>query len=236
MAYIPVYSPASGDVISATGVDNNDKKLQTYLHQVETSAFNPSQWVNTQHIQAPVIIPLKFMQEGVSGMVAGLPSVGPFASPTFASSSTIGGSAQGADPKWDFLPGTCIEVTRKRSLSALYHWWAEVQAGPDDGSHRASFPVPLDRVVQITPYSGVMTGVDIGEQHALDCPNAVTWDAATPRGPKYPYARRGSALMSGVYLDKSSGRGRRAFGLAVRSQISRVAVINFGWTLELFYL
>ena len=236
MSYIPVYSPSSGVAISASGLDSNDRKLKLYLHQLETSAFDPGQWVDTQNIQPPVITPLKFMQEGVSGAIAGLPSTGPFASPTFASSATMGSSAQDGEYKWDFLPGTCIEVTKKRGLNAVYHWWAEIQAGPDDASHRSGFPTPINRLVQITPYAGVMTGVGLGKQHALDCPNASAWDPGTPRGPKYPYARRASALMSGVYLDESPVRGLRSFGLAVRSQISRVAVINFGWSLEIFYL
>lgn len=236
-SYLPPNSFTTGDPIDATELQENRDELKRYLHNIESSALRTStSWVNTQHIAPPRISPIDGVFTAVSGVTAGqtYASGDAFSDVTFASSYITGLHLE--TQRWHVLPNSSVQFIAPQSGTAIFHWWAQLWTGPDDATYRAAWTLPVGRHVWVSPFH--QTTLDGKASIAsLQAVNAPDWSGAgEAKGADYPYPMLGSAHLSGRMLVESTLAGRQTFGLAVHSEIARVVVVSFGWSLETWHI
>lgn len=242
MAYTKPKTLTPGSVLTSADITDNQKALRLYLHEeILTSDFEASDWIQTRHIQPPVYDPYTGDQHGVSGHIAGQAAEGVGVRLTFCTSFLTGGGRAGALPEWVRIPNTSFTLDMRRGYRGLFHYWIELEHGPDNVPFVTGENYDVkDRLCYVAPYVGNPSLVDTtaaqeGQNHQGD--PAGLWLTAPPYGARLPYTiGAGYGARDGCVAFESSGTGRVTVGLAHYSQIDRVAVVNWGVSLEAWYI
>lgn len=237
MAYAPTTFTAGTTLTSAT-LQGNDQALRLYLHRgiITSDLQSSAPWIRTGHIQPPTIEPWQGLQHGVSGHMASQWGGGESVRLAFCTSYLSGGGLDGA-VDWHTIPNTGIQVQLRRAAKVLFHWWVEVEAGPDNVPYVAGRNTPIiERACYIAPYIG-NTGFVVSEASQPQATDQQGFNGSPPPvGALYPYpVSAGYGQRDGVWASEQA-IGTLTIGLAAFSQIDRVAVVNWGFTLETWYL
>ena len=131
------------------------------------------------------------------------------------------------------VPGTSFELDIRAPATILFHWYVEVEAGPDDG---ARGPGTDERYVWFAPYIGNPTAV-LPTSGGEVVNNYNGWESGTSNayGADQPYNYLGYGHQNGVYLQAITGPQRFTVGLATLSYIERVSVLNWSIAIEVTY-
>lgn len=238
MAYSPPNTFTASTTLTSAAVQANNTALRLYLHKgiISTDLQSSPAWIRTGHIQPPTYEPWQGVQHGVSGHMASQWGGGDAVRLTFLTSYLSGGGLQGV-VDWVQIPGTSIQVQVRRAARVLFHWWAEVEHGPDNvpAVSGRNYAV-VDRLAYITPYVGNLTGVveeasQPGQNHQTGFNGS-----PPPVGAGRPYTVAGGYGQRDGVLGFEQAVGTLTIGLAAYSQIDRCGVINWGFNLETFYL
>ncbi len=233
MAYTPPNTFATATPLDAADVQGNLDALRVYLHeQVAGADLRAVQFVDGRHVQAPEWDPIRGLQHGVSGWQGSQWSGGAAVRVSFTTSAITGRRYTGAE-QWVQQPGTGLTIDLRAPATILFHYWWEVEAGPDDGSRG---PGTSDRYSYTAPYVGnVGLVINTASQETVNNTNG--WSVGTDsKGAASPYTYIGYGQHDGVYLDTTTGPQRYTVGLCSLSTIDRSAVLNWGVSIEVTYL
>lgn len=239
MAYTAPNVFAGGTALNATAVKGNDDALKIYLHEGVVGAdLLPAAWVQTRHIQQPIIDPFAGVQHGVTGYQGSQWDGGALVRCQFGSAFLTGKRYGNTDTKsWEVVPQTTFSLDLRRTSTVIFHWWMESMNGPDDGDRSLG----SDAYMWISEYnaSGLLSGTglkSITQAYSEEVVQSYTgWQANNPPGgPSTPYSILGWGNMSGVKVFTATNK--LAVGLAHLSTIDRSAIINWGVSLEVYYL
>lgn len=239
MSYTPPNVFADGTPLLAADVKENDDALRVYLHEgVVAGDLLNTAWVQTRHVQAPVIDAFSGVQHGVTGFQGSQWDGGALVRCQFGS-AFLTGKRYGAtvEDNWEVVPQTAFTLDLRRTATVIFHWWMESMNGPDNGPRSLG----ADAYMWVTEYTaggllagtGVKSVVPTYAEEVVN--NHLGWTANNPpAGPETPYSILGYGNMSGVKV--FSGTNKLAVGLAHLSTIDRSAIINWGIALEVYYL
>jgi hypothetical protein len=236
MAYTPPNTLTNGTTLTASDLQGNFEALRVYLHSgIVQADIDSSKWIDTRHVQPPVYEPFSGIQHGVTGHQGGQWAGGENIRLTFCTKFLTGGGVQGSNDTWRVIPNTAIRIETRREAKLVFHYWYELECGPDDstgGQQVASG----DRLVWVAPY--------IGEGVALKQTTAAQesqnhqegWNTSYPIGADKPYPVCGGYGQRDGTVVYNAPLGSTTIGLCQYSQIDRVAVVNWGIAIETFYL
>lgn len=233
MAYTPPNTFVTGTTLTAADLQGNLDALRVYLHEDVVGAdLLASPFIDRRHVQPPKWDPIRGLQHGVTGWQGGQWSGGSSVRVSFTTSAITGRRYTGAR-QWQQMPGTGLTLDVRAPATILFHYFLEVQAGPDDGTRG---PATDDRYSFHAPYVGNV-GLVISSAAQETVNNYDGFEGgATPKGADRPYSYLGYGQHDGVYLDTVSGPTRYTVGLATLSTIDRTAVLNWGIAVEVTYL
>jgi hypothetical protein len=234
MAYTPPNTFTTATPLDAADVQGNLDALRVYLHeQVVGADLRAVQFVDGRHVQAPEWDPIRGLQHGVSGWQGSQWSGGAAVRVSFTTSAITGRRYTGAE-QWVQQPGTGLTIDIRAPATILFHYWWEVEAGPDDGSRG---PGTSDRYSYTAPYVGnVGLVIASASQEVVNNTNGWENGATTAKGADSPYTYIGYGQHDGVHLDTTTGPQRYTVGLCSLSTIDRSAVLNWGVSIEVTYL
>ncbi len=238
MSFSPPNTFADGSICTSAALEGNNQALRVYLHGgIVSGDVQAAQWVDTRHIQPPSYEPFSGVQHGVSGHQGGNNSN--LVRLTFCT-KYLSGQGRPSSQAFHLIPGTAITIDARRACTAVFHYWWEVEAGPDESSGGGQVATEKDRQCWIAPYvNDPDTAYTAYRGHAQEVANTqkvfVTMWQGT-RGARFPYSVNGGYQSRDGVLVHSAINGRTTFGLASHSQIDRVAVVNWGVAIETFYL
>jgi hypothetical protein len=234
MAYAPPNTFVNGTTLQSVDVQGNTDALRVYLHEnIANSDLLASQFVDRRHIQPPTFDPIRGLQHGVSGWQGGQWSGGVGVRCTFTTSSITGRRYTGAE-EWVNLPGTGLTLDVRAPATCLFHYFWEIEAGPDEG---ARGPGTNARYAYVAPFVGNV-GLTISSASQEVVNNFGGWvpGVADPKGARNPYNWTGYGQHDGVHLHTASGPQQYTVGLSTLSFIRRSVVINWGIAVEVTYL
>jgi hypothetical protein len=240
VAYSPPSTFADGSPLTAAGLKANDDALKVYLHEgVVAGDLTASAWVDTHHIQAPVIDSFSGVQHGVTGFQGSQWDGGALVRCQFGTALLTAKryGATTADEAWAVIPQTTFSIGLRKTATVVFHWWMESNNGPDDGTGGTG----ASAYMWVSEYtsSGALaaTGAKaITTSYSQECINnhlGFVPAVFTAAGPVIPYTLLGYGNMSGTSVFGATDN--LAVGLAHISQIDRSAIINWGISLEVYY-
>ena len=238
MSFSPPNTFSDGTVCTSAALEGNNQALRVYLHGgIVSGDVEAAQWIDTRHIQPPSYEPYSAVQHGVSGHQGGNDSG--LVRLNFCT-KYLSGQGRSSSQAFHLIPGTAITIDARRACTAVFHYWYEVEAGPDESTGGGQV-TDNDRQVWIAPYvNQVATAYTAYRGHAQEACNpqsvANMWRNTPPIGAAVPHTVSGSYQSRDGVLVHSAINGRTTFGLASHSQIDRVAVVNWGVAIETFYL
>lgn len=238
MSFTPPTTFADGTVCTSADLEGNYQALRVYLHKgIVPGDVDAGQWIDTRHIQPPSVEPYSGVQHGVSGHQGGNDSG--MVRLTFATKYLSGGG-RSSSTSFHAIPGTAITVDARRACTMVFHYWWEVEAGPDESTGGGQ-ETDTDRQVWIAPYvNKPATAYSSYRGHSQECVNVqdsfFMWANPANYGAIKPYTLAGAYQSRDGVLVHSAPNGVVTFGLAAHSQIDRVAVVNWGVAIESFYL
>jgi len=232
MAYTPPNSFSAGTALTSSNIQGNVDALRVYLHEgVVPADLRNAQFIDGRHVQPPLYDPIRGLQHGVTGYQGGQWSGGAAVRVTFATSALTGRRYTGAS-KFEVLPGTAFSLDIRAPATCLFHYWFELEAGPDDG---ARGPGTDERYTYVAPYVGDV-GLVISSASLETVNNYNGWAATSPpAGAQNPHTWIGYGQHDGVHLHTSTGPQRYTVGLAALSFIDRTAILNWGVAVEVTY-
>jgi hypothetical protein len=249
MSYTPPNTLVASTVLEAADVEGNFDELRVYLHgAIPAGDVEAAKWINSRHIQPPTYSPFEGVQHGVTGHQGGQWSGGPSVRLSFLTKYLTGQGAQ--NPKiptgWQPIPGTSFSVYLRRPAFCLFHYWYEIESGPDVSTGADQVAVD-DRQSWITPY---VTGLDqiatTFYPHAQEAQQHQGDLVADPIGAARPFTlEAGYGQRDGVLIATNSAEGSETLprgmggfeaGLAGYSQVDRVVLVNWSVVIETFYL
>ncbi len=235
MAYTPPVTFSAGTVLTAADVQSCQDDLRVYLHSgIVSGDIDPGTWIGTRHVQPPVFEPYSGVQHGVTGHQGGQRAAGDGARLTFCTRFLTGNGAASASGDWKRVPSTSFQVDIRRAATVAYHYWWEVECGPDDGAS-TQLPAIADRLVWIAPYVGNPSLKQLtAAQEAQNNPNGLR--SSVPYGASRPHTFSASYCQTSGTVVSSASLGTTTVGLCFYSQIDRAAVVNWGISIEAFYL
>lgn len=238
MAYTPPNSFTASTTLTSSALQGNFDALKVYLHEgVVAGDLEAAQFADTRHVQPPTYEPFTGDQHGVTGHQGGQWGGGSLARLTFMTKYLTGNGLVGASPeRWLGVPNTSFRVDIRRAAKVLFHWYVEVEAGPDDSPHTAGYNYDLvDRLAYICPYVG---NVSLRSNYRVqEFQNNVDYfSPAVPYGASRCYTVSGSYGQRDGTLIFDQPLSTLTVGLCSYSQIDRCAVVNWGIALEAFYL
>lgn len=244
MSYTPPNTFADGTICTSAALEGNAEALRVYLHRgIVPADVEVAKWIDTRHIQPPVYKPYAGVQHGVTGHQGG--SNSGMVRLTFCT-KYLTGQGRSSSRAFEAIPGTAVTIDLRRSCTVAFHYWYELECGPD-ASTAAGQVTATDRQVWVAPYFGepstayssyrghAQEGLTLNIGNMLGTPDPWT---TTPGeiGGRIPFTVGGAYQSRDGVLVKTSTSGRVTFGLASHSQIDRVAVVNWGVAIESFYL
>jgi hypothetical protein len=233
MAYSKPNTFVNGTALTSADVQGNTDALRVYLHEgVLGSDLLAAQWADARHIQQPQFDPIRGLQHGVTGWQGGQWSGGSTVRVTFSTSALTGRRYTGAQ-NWEHVPGTSFELDIRAPATVVFHWFVEVEAGPDDGSRG---PGTDERYVWFAPYINNLTLVKpTSGAEVVSNYNGFEGGTGVVYGADQPYNYLGFGHQGGVYIDTVSNPQRYTIGLATLSYIERTSVLNWGIAIEVTY-
>jgi hypothetical protein len=238
MSFSPPNTFSDGTVCTSAALEGNYQALRVYLHGgIVSGDVQASQWIDTRHIQPPSFEPYSAVQHGISGHQGG--SNSGLVRLTFCT-KYLSGQGRSTSQAFHLIPGTAITIDARRACTAVYHYWWEVEGGPDESTGGGQ-ETDTARQVWIAPYvQKVSTAYTAYRGHAQEVANiqgtSRMWNNPVTRGAAAPYTVAGAYQSRDGVLVHSAINGRSTFGLAAHSQIDRAAVVNWGVAIETFYL
>jgi hypothetical protein len=236
MSFSPPNTFSDGTVCTSAALEGNYQALRVYLHGgIVSGDVEAAQWIDTRHIQPPSYEPYSAVQHGVSGHQGGNNSG--LVRLTFCT-KYLSGQGRADSQAFHPIPGTAITIDARRSCTAVFHYWYELECGPDE-STAGGQEAKVVRQVWVAPYvNQVATAYTAYRGHAQEGLNlqGAGWKSTSPIGGDEPYTVGGAYQSRDGVLVHSAINGRSTFGLASHSQIDRVAVVNWGVAIETFYL
>jgi len=238
MSFSPPNTFVDGTVCTSADLEGNYQALRVYLHTgIVPGDVETAQWIDTRHIQPPSVEPYSGVQHGVSGHQGGNDSG--MVRLTFCT-KYLSGQGRSSSQAFHSIPGTAITVDARRACTMVFHYWWEVEAGPDQ-STAGGQETDTDRQVWIAPYvNRPATAYSSYRAHAQEAVNVQDsfslWRNPPTGGAAQPYPLAGAYQSRDGVLVHSAPNGIVTFGLAAHSQIDRVAVVNWGVAIESFYL
>jgi len=233
MAYTKPNTFVQGTTLTSADVQGNTDALRIYLHEgVVGGDLLASKWADGRHIQQPQFDPIRGLQHGVTGWQGGQWSGGSTVRVTFSTSALTGRRYTGAQ-QWEHVPGTSFSLNIRGPATILFHWFVEVEAGPDDGSRG---PGTDERYVWFAPYiDNLTTPQQTAGAEVVNNYNGWEGGVNNAYGADQPYNYLGYGHQTGVYLDTATGPKVYNIGLATLSYIERVSVLNWGIAIEVTY-
>ena len=237
MSYTPPNTFSDGTVCTSAALEGNAEALRVYLHRgIVPGDIQAAQWIDTRHVQPPAFEPYSAVQHGVTGHQGGTNSG--MVRLTFCTKYLTGQGRPGSTA-FEAIPSTAVTIDLRRSCTVAFHYWYELECGPDKS--QAGYQVATTaRSVWVAPYvRDVSTAYSAYRGHAQEGHNmSITnaWKVTQPIGAQLPFTVEGAYQSRDGVLIKTSTSGRVTFGLASHSQIDRVAVVNWGVAIESFYL
>ena len=246
MAYSPPNTFVAGTTLTAADVEGNNEALRVYLHgAIPAADVAADDWINTRHIQPPVSSPFEGLQHGVSGHQGGQWSGGTTVRLTFLTKYLTGNGVQRARA-WQRIPNTSFTIQLQQPAFALFHYWYEVEVGPDSSSGGGQSVSSL-RQIYVGPYIGTNPVQDglMPLSHQQETMNHDGAYRANPIGANFTYPVSGGyGQRDGTYIIEGSGAGETfprpvgelTIGLCGYSTVDRAAIVNWSVALETFYL
>lgn len=234
MAYSPPVTFTANTTISAPDYQENSDALRVYLHDgIVSGDLRASRWIDTRHVQSPLVDSYRGLQTGATGIQGGQDSGGPLTRATLTSSYLTGGKYGAVE--WIPVPGSAIRISVRRPCKALFHYRWEIIAGPDDAPNISGrIPDQDERLVTISPYIGNLTQVQVAS--AQDTVNNYDGWVSTPPSPERVYNLVGWGSKTGTLFQNYTGVGEYVLGLASFSQIDRSAILNWSVAVECWYV
>ena len=240
MAYTPPHTFVDGNALNASQVKGNDDALKVYLHEnVVAGDLVASNWVDTEHIQAPVVDSFAGVQHGVTGFQGSQWEGGALIRCQFGSSFLTG--ATSSDDSWSIIPQTTFSLGLRKSSTIIFHWWMESNNGPD--TRPGGLGSGAYMYVSEYSASGLLAGTGLKsviKQHSQECVQNYSGFASTTAGFSQktsgalrPYTLIGYGNMSGTQV--MTAADNLTVGLVHLSTIDRSAIINWGIALEVYY-
>jgi len=238
MAYSKPNSFVDGQPLSAVDLKGNDDALKVYLHEgVVAGDLATTPWIETRHIQPPVLEPIVGIQHGVTGVQGSQWTGGVAVKCQFGTAFlTAARSGTTNENSWAVIPQTAMQFTLRGNAVVMFHWWMESNNGPDNSGGAPG----SDAYMCVADYTagGLLAGTglkSITQTYPTECvQNHQGCAANPPGGPAYPYTLLGYGNMSGTKV--LLGTDTVVVGLAHLSLMDRSAVINWGVTIEAYYL
>jgi hypothetical protein len=238
MAYSKPNSFTNGQPLTGTALKGNDDALKVYLHEgVIAGDLKATPWIETRHIQPPILEPITGIQHGVTGVQGSQWTGGVAVKAQFATAFlTAARSGTTNQDSWEIVPQTTMQFTLRRNALVMFHWWMESNNGPDNSAASPG----ADGYLWVSEYSsgGLASGTgkkSIVQSSATECvQNHQGWISNPPGGPLYPYTLLGYGNMAGTQIFPRSSDV--CVGLAHLSLIDRSAIINWGVHIEAYYL
>jgi hypothetical protein len=237
MAYSPPNIFIDGQSLDAADLKGNDDALIAYLHEGAVAGdLKATSWVETRHVQAPILDPITGVQHGVTGFQGAQWDGGALVRCQFGSAFLTGKRYGTSTENFEVIPQTTFGLDLRRNATVVFHWWMESQNGPDNGPRSQG----ADAYLYVTEYnsSGLLAGTGSKPVTQSFVEEAINhhlgWEENPPAGPEYPFSILGYGNMSGVKVFNATDY--LAVGLAHLSTIDRSAIINWGIALEVYYL
>ena len=236
MSFTPPTPFADGTICTSAALEGNFEALRVYLHGgIVPGDIENAQWIDTRHVQPPRFEPFSGVQHGITGHQGGNNSG--LIRLTFCT-KYLSGQGRTSSQAFHLIPGTAITVDTRRPSTAVFHYWWEVEAGPDESTGAGQVTTAEERQVWIAPYVNDPASAYNLRNHAQEIANVQDigqmWLGNL--GPIYPYSVNGGYQSRDGVLVYSAPNGRSTFGLATHSQVDRAAVVNWGVAIETFYL
>jgi hypothetical protein len=247
MAYTPPNTFAPGTTLTAANLEGNSEALRVYLHgAIPSGDVENTRWIDTRHIQPPLVEAYSGLQHGVSGHQGGQWSGGSIARLTFVTKYLTGQGAPGTTA-WHRVPNTSFTLSLRSPAFVIYHYSYEVEAGPDCSPGAGQVAI-ADRQIWIAPYD-IAGGVQpsfVASSETQQTPNHFSTQLqTTPAGATLPYTimrsygqRTGTKIIDGTGGSETfpRGVGSLEIGLCAYATIDRSAVVNWSVAIETYYL
>jgi len=237
MSYTPPNTFADGTICTSAALEGNAEALRVYLHRgIVPADVQAAKWIDTRHTQPPAYEPYSGVQHGVTGHQGG--SNSGMVRLTFCTKYLTSQGRTGSTA-FEVIPSTAVTIDLRRSCTVAFHYWFEIESGPDKSTPGFQNATTA-RGVWVAPYLNDPSSAysayrgHAQEGHNMSLSNA--WKVSEPIGATVPYTIEGAYQSRDGVLVKTSTSGRVTFGLASHSQIDRVAVVNWGVAIESFYL
>ncbi len=237
MAYSPPRTFTGGQALTASDLKGNDDALIAYLHEgVVAGDLQTAPWIETRHVQAPVLDPITGVQHGVTGYQGAQWDGGALVRCQFGSALLTGKRYGSGSEQFAVIPQTTFALDLRRAATVVFHWWMESLNGPDNGPRSLG----SDAYMYVTEYnqSGLAAGsqsLGVTQTYGEEViNNHLGWQENPPGGADTPYSILGYGNMGGTKVFTSADF--LTVGLAHLSQIDRSAIINWGIALEVYYL
>lgn len=246
MAYSPPNTFAPATTLTAADIEGNNEALRVYLHgAIPAGDFAADSWIQTRHIQPPVYSPFEGLQHGVSGHQGGQWSGGTTVRLTFLSKYLTGGGVD-QNRVWQRVANTSFSVQLRHPAFCLFHYWYEVEVGPDRSDNAGQDPT-AERQIWVGPYVGLNPIQDTLMPLSLqqEAGNNLGTLRTDPVGAALPYTvasgyaqRDGTMLIEGTGPNATlpTGVGEFTIGLCGYSTVDRAAIVNWSVCLETFYI
>ena len=215
----------------ASEFSGNSDALRVYLHEgIPTGDIAAADQFDTRHIVGPPLYdPTSGIQHGVTGHQGGLVSTSSLTRLTFTSQSINGGDGN----YWAPIPLISLRIEVRRRSDVILNWWAECISGPDDR------PFSGFTAIRTSWISFWSQQPDFTEKSrsSLHPTNVHGFEAASPHevAPDLPWELSGWNDAEGcavLYKWADNALAPITCGLSAFGQIRRVAVLNFGVTIE----
>lgn len=239
MAFAPPTTFVNGTVLTSAALEGDFEALRVYLHRGVAAGDLRTDvpWIDTRHVQPPEANPLYGVQHGVSGHQGGQWAGGVDVRLAFATKS-LSGQGRPENNGVHAIQQSSFSLAIRRNAKILFHYWWEIEGGSDEST--ASYQAGVDdRFVFVIPWFGrIENAVGSYSYASQECGNADGGLQSTypPGLPKPPQVTGGYASKQGTLLVDYSAVGVATFGLAVHSLIDRAAVVNWGVSIEAYYL
>lgn len=238
MSYTPPTVFADGTTLTAAALEGNAEALRVYLHRgVVAGDLAATQWIDTRHVQPPEIEPYSGVQHGVTGHQGGQWAGGTGLRMTFAT-KYLSGQGRTSSSSVHAVPNTAFTLDIRRPAKILYHYWWDLENGRDEST--ATYQAAADdRQVWVIPFFGSIDNA-IGS-HGFRAQETRNNEYGV--NGSYPIGLSRTLVAGGGYGSKQgtlfvdyAGVGRASFGLAARSLTDRCGVVEWGVSVEAFYL
>lgn len=236
MAYSKPVTFSAAQPLNAADVKTNDDALKVYLHEgVAAGDLENTPWIETRHVQQPVIDSITQVQHGVTGFQGSQWDGGVLARCTFGTAFLTGKRYDASLGNIEIIPQTTFSVDLRRPATVLFHWWMESMNGPDNGPRSLG----SNAYLYVTEYnsSGLIAGTGAKSSTSAYMSESVNnhagWQANPPGAAAEPYVMQGYGNSSGTKLLNTSGA--LTLGLCHVTNIDRCAILNWGVTIEAYY-